>query len=157
MSKFQNAIFNEEAVDENAEEKAYDHYQGYLEISNETMSEFYDFGKYVYDDLNYEDAEAIMSFISFLNPFLFEPWLLIAIIKEWRGDYPGALYAATMASMSTFEQPEPHLIVASCHLAMKSEDCAKEALEMALDYFGGNIPDCYQEKIETMKKALGII
>lgn len=108
--------------------------QDILEISNESMTEFYQAAYKLFAGKRYTDAANAFLFLVTLNPYHHDYWLGLGMSTQMCQEYESAIDAYEMAAICQVESPVPYFYLAKCLFAIHDRESALLALDLALEY-----------------------
>lgn len=111
--------------------KLYESNQQMFGISNETFNLFYIIAKRYIDERKWNDACAMLYFLTNLNPFVCEPWLALGYAQMVNKNPVEALRCFSMASLCRFDDYMPHLYSANCYAEIGEKNLAQQTLRLA--------------------------
>lgn len=141
------------SYEDEEELEVYETFQEMWGVSKETFNSWYAVGKLLFEEKEIEKARNIFLFLSFLNTYVFEPWLALGICCQLQHQVVKALSAYTTASLIDFTHPEPHLNSATCYLSLDKE-LAQATLDLALAQMTEEQNALYQPQIQSIQHAL---
>lgn len=98
-------------------------------INNHVLEEQYRIASQLYQEHKYEEAEAMFTYLSLIDPYVYEYWIGLASTKHALQHYEEAIVHYTTASAIDPKNPMPHLQLSNCFFAIREVDLAKEELE----------------------------
>ena len=131
--------FDFEEFFEQETSKEYETLQQVFELSDETILWFYRVGKKLYDEHDYSSATAIFTYLSILDPYVYDFWIALGLSKQNEEDFTGAVEAFLSASIMSNDEPASHFYAAECYLAMKDKEKARLEYSKALHLADKNI------------------
>lgn len=124
-------------------------------LSDQSYENIYHYALQRYEERDgLEDSYLLLSLLTELNPYYFEPWLYSGICLLEKQKFEAALHAFSMATMTKYEQPLPHLYAAQCYLALGKVVLAKEMLEVGLKLCSKVDKSNYGEMIQSLNSLL---
>ncbi len=97
------------------------------------MDRAYSVGKALLDAKNYEEAEAVFTFLRILHPDVYEYWFGQAIAQQACMKLEEAIDSYTKSLRLQPENPMPFFQLASCYLALNDVASSIKALEFCID------------------------
>jgi type III secretion system low calcium response chaperone LcrH/SycD len=124
--------------------------QEIMEVSGETMTNFYNSAFHLFESHEYTDAANAFVFLISLNAHNYQYWLGLGMATQMSGNFEAAIDSYEMAAIYEVENPTPYFYLAKCLFAMHERQSAMQALEIALQY-EADIPEYQQLKAQTME------
>lgn len=129
--------------------------QDILEISNESMTDFYQAAYKLFVGKRYTDAANAFLFLVTLNPYHHDYWLGLGMAAQMCQEYESAIDAYEMAAICQVESPVPYFYLAKCLFAIHDRESALMALDLAIEYAGDS--DEFSEIHDQAVKAKAIL
>jgi len=126
-------------------------FQQILEYSDETMDKFYKVGYESFEKQNYEKSAEIFTFLTTLNPTIFNYWLGLGMSEHMLEDDHAALLAYAMASMVDASNPIPHYHSASCYRSILDDESAHASLDLCILH--ADDKEEHRQLLEQARKA----
>ncbi|MEC7839555.1 MAG: SycD/LcrH family type III secretion system chaperone [Chlamydiota bacterium] len=126
-------------------------FQEILGYSDETMEKFYQVGYNFFQKQNYEKSAEIFTFLTTLNPTVFNYWLGLGMAEQLLEEYHSALLAYAMAAMVDVSHPLPHYHTASCYRSILDDTSAISSLDLCI--LNATEKEEFEELLELAQKA----
>lgn len=107
-------------------------FQDILGYSSETMEKFYKVAYTYFQQQRYRESCEAFTFLTTLNPTVFNYWLGLGMSEQMCEEYNSALLAYAMAAMVDVTNPIVHYHSASCHRSLMDDESALSALDLCL-------------------------
>lgn len=125
-----------------------------LGISNKSIDTIYKIGNDFMHNKEIHKGLAVFSFLTFLNVFIFEGWLMLGVAYREDGQFFKAMYAFSMASLLNLQHPFPHLCSAEIYHMNGNQELAKQTLEYALSLISKEDLQMYKPMIESVEQMI---
>jgi len=124
-------------------------FQEILHINDEEMHRYYSTASHFFYSQQYQKASDAFTFLTTLNPNVYEYWLGLGMAEHRLEEYNGALLAYGMAVIACPPSPLPHFYKAHCYSSLGESASALASLKVSLRFMGSRT-----EYDELRKKAL---
>ena len=111
--------------------------QEIMEISHESMAEFYKAAYHLFRHKRYKDAANAFLYLATLNSYNYEYWLGLGMATQMSQEFDLAIDAYEMAAICELDNPVPYFYLAKCFFAVNDRENALNALDLALEYSEG--------------------
>lgn len=111
-------------------------FQEILGYSDDLMEKFYKVAYSYFQDQDYETASEAFSFLTTLNPTVFNYWLGLGMSEQMCEDFDSALVSYEMAAMVDVTNPIVHYHSATCHRSLLDDESALRSLDLCLHNAG---------------------
>ncbi|CRX38373.1 SycD/LcrH family type III secretion system chaperone [Estrella lausannensis] len=108
--------------------------QDILEISDESMADFYQAAYKLFVGKRYTDAANAFLFLVTLNPYHHDYWMGLGMATQMCHEFESAIDAYEMAAICQVESPVPYFYLAKCLFAIHDRESALMALDLAIEY-----------------------
>jgi type III secretion system low calcium response chaperone LcrH/SycD len=107
-------------------------FQEILGYTDAVMEKFYQAAYGYFQQQKYEKASEAFTFLTTLNPTVFNYWLGLGMADQMCEEYHSALLAYAMASMVDVTNPIVHYHSASCHRSLLDDESALSSLDLCV-------------------------
>ena len=98
--------------------------QKVLNLSDEQLCQFYDYGIELFHAKKFKDAADIFLVLTQLNPYLHNQWLSLGMCEQQKGDLSAAQSAYEAAILLNPSNPLPYVNAALCCLGSEEHETA---------------------------------
>lgn len=106
-------------------------FQEAKQISHASLQELYEKAYLLYQEKKGEEASVAFGILIALDPFSYPFWMGLAASRQMNNEFERALQAFAIASLLDDQDPAPHYHAAQCYLALKNEEEARKAIDLA--------------------------
>lgn len=126
-------------------------FQEILGYTDQVMNNFYKAAYNYFQKQQYTRASEAFTFLTTLNPTVFNYWLGLGMAEQMCEEYHSALLAYAMAAMVDVTNPIVHYHTASCHRSLLDDASAINSLDLCI-LSAGDKPE-YEEICELATLA----
>lgn len=126
LERIQDPIVFKQQIDEGKT------FQEILGFSDLMMEKCYKVAYSYFQQQRYEKASEAFTFLTTLNPTVFNYWLGLGMSEQMCEEYHSALLAYAMAAMIDVTNPIVHYHSASCHRSLLEDESALSALDLCV-------------------------
>ena len=130
-------------------------FQGYLEWSDDFMTQLHDLASQMIEDGLYEDALDAFTFLSSINPYCSAFYSQTAYIYSLQKKYKEAIECCSVALSVGLGDPFPYIQASLCYRELDDIDSAKESLELAIKMIQEDpLATPYTHLIDPLKEGI---